>query len=134
MGITAADCRLFGSQQGHIERFHGHRLRLDRIGAGSDDAALLAAGHRGQADLLPHRGQGKVADYIPALARIDPNKLGFALALPDGAEFAAAILAGLLILVVGFVERAVLGSGSAEMASGDGAETGALSAGLMDTV
>ena len=29
-------------------------------------------------------GQGKVADYIPALARIDPNKLGFALALPDG--------------------------------------------------
>lgn len=33
---------------------------------------------------LPHRGQGKVADYIPALACIDPNHFGMALALPDG--------------------------------------------------
>ncbi|MBL0913949.1 MAG: glutaminase [Sphingopyxis sp.] len=33
---------------------------------------------------LPHRGQGKVADYIPALASVDPNRFGFALALPDG--------------------------------------------------
>ncbi len=33
---------------------------------------------------LPLCGRGKVADYIPALARVDPNKLGFALALPDG--------------------------------------------------
>ncbi len=40
-----------------------------------DEAMLLAAGHL---------GQGRVADYIPALARVDPNKLGFALALPDG--------------------------------------------------
>ena len=33
---------------------------------------------------LPHRGQGRVADYIPALAKVDPNRFGFALALPDG--------------------------------------------------
>lgn len=33
---------------------------------------------------LPHRGQGKVADYIPALAGVDPDRFGFALALPDG--------------------------------------------------
>lgn len=36
-----------------------------------------------QAALL-HRGQGKVADYIPALAKVDPNQFGMALALPDG--------------------------------------------------
>ena len=33
---------------------------------------------------LPHRGQGKVADYIPALAKVDPMRFGMALALPDG--------------------------------------------------
>lgn len=33
---------------------------------------------------LPHRGQGKVADYIPALACVDPNQFGMALVLPDG--------------------------------------------------
>lgn len=33
---------------------------------------------------LPHRGQGKVADYIPALACVDPNQFGMALALPEG--------------------------------------------------
>lgn len=32
----------------------------------------------------PHRGQGRVADYIPALAAIDPNKFGLAVALGDG--------------------------------------------------
>ena len=31
-----------------------------------------------------HLGKGRVADYIPALAKVDPAKLGFALALPDG--------------------------------------------------
>src|SRR3546814_18314187 len=29
-------------------------------------------------------GKGRVTDYIPALAKVDPDKLGFALALPDG--------------------------------------------------
>ncbi|NIJ38744.1 glutaminase [Sphingopyxis panaciterrae] len=38
---------------------------------------------------LPHRGQGKVADYIPALANVDPMHFGFALALPDGTVHAA---------------------------------------------
>jgi glutaminase len=33
---------------------------------------------------LPHVGKGKVADYIPALACVDPTQLGIALALPDG--------------------------------------------------
>src|SRR3989344_1322160 len=36
---------------------------------------------------LPHRGQGKVADYIPALACVDPNHFGMALALPAGTTF-----------------------------------------------
>ena len=40
-----------------------------------DEAMTLAAAHL---------GKGRVADYIPALAEVDPNKLGFALALPDG--------------------------------------------------
>ena len=31
-----------------------------------------------------HRGEGKVADYIPALAEVDPRKLGIAIALGDG--------------------------------------------------
>ena len=33
----------------------------------------------------PHRGKGKVADYIPALAHIDPNRFGMAIATKDGA-------------------------------------------------
>jgi glutaminase len=33
---------------------------------------------------LPHVGKGKVADYIPALACVEPRQLGIALALPDG--------------------------------------------------
>jgi glutaminase len=32
----------------------------------------------------PHRAAGRVADYIPALARVDPNKLGIAFAGKDG--------------------------------------------------
>lgn len=38
---------------------------------------------------LPHRGEGKVADYIPALASVDPMRFGMALALPDGTVHAA---------------------------------------------
>ncbi len=29
-------------------------------------------------DMAPHRGAGRVADYIPALARVDPKKFGIA--------------------------------------------------------
>lgn len=32
----------------------------------------------------PHIGSGKVADYIPALAAVDPNQFGMAVALKDG--------------------------------------------------
>lgn len=32
----------------------------------------------------PHRGQGKVASYIPALAAVDPMKFGMAIALAEG--------------------------------------------------
>ena len=32
----------------------------------------------------PYRGTGHVADYIPALACVDPNKFGFAVATGDG--------------------------------------------------
>jgi glutaminase len=37
-------------------------------------------------DARPPRtaGRASVADYIPALAEVDPSRLGFALALPDG--------------------------------------------------
>jgi len=37
----------------------------------------------------PHRGSGRVADYIPALAKIDPNKLGIAFADKDGRVWGA---------------------------------------------
>lgn len=35
-------------------------------------------------DIEPHRGEGRVADYIPALANVDPRKFGIAIATPDG--------------------------------------------------
>ncbi|KLU06379.1 Glutaminase [Rhodopirellula islandica] len=34
--------------------------------------------------IQPSRGQGRVADYIPALATVDPMKFGLAVALGDG--------------------------------------------------
>jgi len=37
----------------------------------------------------PHRGEGKVADYIPALACADPNKFGIAIADQSGAVHGA---------------------------------------------
>ncbi len=37
----------------------------------------------------PYRGTGRVADYIPALAKADPNRLGIAVATGDGAVHAA---------------------------------------------
>jgi len=41
------------------------------------------------ADMAPHLGRGKVADYIPALARIDPRRFGLAVLTCDGAAAAA---------------------------------------------
>jgi glutaminase len=40
-------------------------------------------------DAQAYRGQGEVASYIPALAQVDPGKLGIALVLKDGSSFAA---------------------------------------------
>ncbi len=37
-----------------------------------------------EAAVAPHRGEGHVADYIPALAAVDPMKFGFAVALGNG--------------------------------------------------
>lgn len=47
-----------------------------------DLAEILAAV---QADMQPHLGHGKVADYIPALARVDPKRFGMAVMTLDGA-------------------------------------------------
>ena len=40
-------------------------------------------------EMAAHRGEGRVADYIPALARVDPNRFGLAVITVDGetAEF-----------------------------------------------
>jgi glutaminase len=40
-------------------------------------------------DVSAYRGQGTVARHIPALARVNPTKLGIALALADGSTFIA---------------------------------------------
>lgn len=37
-----------------------------------------------RAEVAPHFGKGKVADYIPALARVDPRRFGMALVTVDG--------------------------------------------------
>jgi len=35
-------------------------------------------------DMHPHLGEGRVADYIPALARVDPRQFGIAIVTTDG--------------------------------------------------
>ena len=45
---------------------------------------LSAIVHDSWAELAARRGAGQVADYIPALARVDPAKFGIALATADG--------------------------------------------------
>ncbi len=45
-------------------------------------AEIVAAVER---DMQAHRGGGRVADYIPALARVDPRQFGIAVATCDGA-------------------------------------------------
>ncbi|MDB5480469.1 MAG: glutaminase [Caulobacteraceae bacterium] len=41
------------------------------------------------AEMRPHLGEGKVADYIPALARVDPRQFGIAVVTSDGAVASA---------------------------------------------
>lgn len=40
-----------------------------------------------EAEIRPLFGQGKVADYIPALAEVDPNQFAMAITLLDGTRF-----------------------------------------------
>ncbi|MBB4569846.1 glutaminase [Rhizobium leucaenae] len=47
----------------------------------SDLQAILDSIHT---ELLPRLGEGKVADYIPELAKVDPNQFGMAIATVDG--------------------------------------------------
>ena len=42
---------------------------------------IVATVHR---DMESHQGRGKVADYIPALARVDPKNFAIAIAMCDG--------------------------------------------------
>jgi glutaminase len=46
-----------------------------------DLSEAIAVVHR---DMQAHLGQGRVADYIPALARVDPRRFGIAAATCDG--------------------------------------------------
>jgi glutaminase len=48
-------------------------------------AAAVAAVH---AEIADHIGQGRVADYIPALAKVDPNHFGLAVMTCDGESIA----------------------------------------------
>jgi glutaminase len=41
------------------------------------------------AEMRPYLGEGKVADYIPALARVDPRQFGIAVVTSDGAVASA---------------------------------------------
>lgn len=52
--------------------------------AGERLRACLEAVH---AELRPRVGEGEVADYIPELAKVDPRKLGLAVATVDGRVF-----------------------------------------------
>ena len=51
-----------------------------------DLAEIVATVRR---DMEAHIGQGRVADYIPALARIDPRQFGISVATFDGKLFSA---------------------------------------------
>ena len=58
-----------------------------------DDAELGAHLDRiadeARQDFAKGQNLGKVADYIPALAAIDPNKFGIAVTMVDGRQFCA---------------------------------------------
>ena len=38
-------------------------------------------------EVTPHFGEGRVADYIPALSSVDPNQFGFSITLKNGKTF-----------------------------------------------
>jgi glutaminase len=55
-------------------------------GVGEPLQSVVEAIH---AELAPQFGAGKLADYIPQLAHVDPRRFGLAVATPDGAVHAA---------------------------------------------
>ena len=59
------------------------------MASGFNDAELPALLQRIVDEVRPEAAKGKVADYIPALAKVDPNKLAIAVTLVDGRRFAA---------------------------------------------
>ncbi|MBL8832420.1 MAG: glutaminase [Rhodospirillales bacterium] len=61
--------------------------RDHREGSRLTDLAGLVAAVR--EDIAPQIGTGRVADYIPALARVDPRHFGIAIATCDGGTAAA---------------------------------------------
>jgi len=54
--------------------------------AAEDLDEIVAIVHR---EMQPHLGSGRVADYIPALARVDPRQFGIAIVTCDGHTAAA---------------------------------------------
>ncbi len=50
----------------------------------SNDPNLVELVARVHEDIQPHFGQGRVADYIPALARVDPRQFGLAIVTCKG--------------------------------------------------
>jgi glutaminase len=60
---------------------------FDSTGGAVPDLQTIVEEALGAAEV--YRGHGDVATYIPALARVDPKKLGVAVALKDGTSFAA---------------------------------------------
>ena len=51
----------------------------------SKDPHLAELVVRVHEDIQPHLGQGRVADYIPALVRVDPRQFGLAIVTCKGA-------------------------------------------------
>ena len=53
-----------------------------KLGVAAPDLAQIVA--EVAKEVQPHRGEGHVADYIPALARVDANRFGLAVMTVDG--------------------------------------------------
>ena len=53
---------------------------------------ILKSLHNADEHAKPYCGQGRVADYIPALAEVDPSKFGMAVVLPNGEYYCICLL------------------------------------------
>ena len=76
-------------------RLSGRACSVSVALALADTVARAVAGRRSSRRLTPHTQQfrtlkeGKNADYIPALAKVDPNLFGIALVTADGKVYTA---------------------------------------------